>query len=94
MGSLTIITSILISAFIGFAIGRFGDKYGGHLNIPHHWIYGLFLIIVGIIYIDNWIGILFLSFGIGCFISDLDDFLHMRIWGVDVPHKWKFWSIK
>lgn len=93
MDSLIIIGS-LISAFIGFAIGRLGDKWAGHLNTPHHWIFGLVLIIVGIIFIDNWIGILFLSFGIGHFISDLNDFLHMRIWGVDEPHEWKFWSIK
>lgn len=80
--------------FIGFAIGRLGDKWGGNLNTPHHWIYGIILIIIGILYIDHNEGIMSISFGIGHFISDLDDFLHMRIWGVDVPHKWKFWSIK
>jgi len=94
MDLLIIITGSSISTFIGFAIGRLGDKLGGHLNAPHHWIFGLILIIAGIIYINNWIGILSLSFGIGHFISDLDDFLHMRIWGVDEPHEWKFWSIK
>ena len=94
MDSLIIITRNLIGAFIGFAIGRFGDKYGGHLNAPHHWIYGLILIIIGIIHVNNQIGILSLSFGIGNFISDLDDFLHMRIWGIVEPHEWKFWSIK
>jgi len=94
MNSLIIITSSLISTFIGFAIGRLGDKYGGHLNAPHHWIYGLILIIIGIIFIDTQIGILSLFLGIGHFTSDLDDFLHLRIWGVDEPHEWKFWSIK
>ncbi|MCK5449688.1 hypothetical protein KAI32_02385 [Candidatus Pacearchaeota archaeon] len=94
MNILLIITISLIGTFVGFAIGRFGDKYGGHLNAPHHWIYGLVLIVVGIIYIHNWIGMLSLSFGVGHFVSDLDDFLHMRIWGVDEPHEWKFWSIK
>ena len=94
MNSLIILSSSLISAFIGFAIGRFGDKYGGHLNAPHHWIFGLILIVIGIIYVNNWIGMLSLSFGIGHFISDLDDFLHMRIWGIDEPHEWKFWSIR
>jgi len=81
-------------AFAGFAIGRFSDKYGGHLNTPHHWIYGLILLILGIYYINQLLGVLSFSFGIGHFISDLDDFLHIRIWGVDKPHKWKFWSIK
>ena len=94
MDSLIIIAGSIISAFIGFAIGRIGDKYGGHLNAPHHWIYGLVLIIVGIVYVNHWIGILSLFFGIGHFISDLDDFLNMRIWGIDEPHEWKFWSIK
>jgi len=94
MDSLIIIVGSIISAFIGFAIGRIGDKYGGYLNAPHHWIYGLVLIIVGIVYVNHWIGILSLFFGIGHFISDLDDFLHMRIWGIDEPHKWKFWSIR
>ena len=84
----------LTSAFIGFAIGRFGDKWGGHLNGLHHWIYGLALIILGAIYRNNYLGIISLFFGAGHFVSDLDDFLHRRIWGVDVPHKWKFWSIK
>ena len=72
MNALIIITGGLISAFGGFAIGRFSDKYGGHLNTPHHWIYGLALIIAGIVYIDNLIGIISLSFGVGHFISDLD----------------------
>ena len=94
MDSLIIIAGSIISTFIGFAIGRIGDKYGGHLNAPHHWIYGLVLIIVGIVYVNHWIGILSLFFGIGHFISDLDDFLNMRIWGIDEPHEWKFWSIK
>lgn len=94
MDSLIIIALGLISTFIGFAIGRIGDKYGGHLNAPHHWIYGLILFILGIFYIHTWMGIISLSFGIGHFISDLDDFLHMKIWGVDKPHEWKFWSIK
>ncbi|MCD4705289.1 hypothetical protein K8R66_04420 [bacterium] len=94
MNILIIIVGGLIGALIGFAIGRLGDKYGGHLNAPHHWIYGLVLVIVGVVYVNNWVGILSVSFGIGHFISDFDDFLHMRIWGVDEPHEWKFWSIK
>jgi hypothetical protein len=84
---------IILSLFLGFAIGRFGDKYGGHLRAPHHWIYGLILIIAGI-FIHKPIGYFLISFGIGHFISDLDDFLNLRFFGVDVPHKWEFWSIK
>ena len=89
-----IITSSPISTFAGFALGRFGDKYGGHLNTPHHWIWGIILIVLGIVYINTPLGIISLSFGAGHFISDLDDFLHLRLWGVDKPHEWGFWSIK
>ncbi|PIZ58167.1 hypothetical protein COY23_00710 [bacterium (Candidatus Torokbacteria) CG_4_10_14_0_2_um_filter_35_8] len=84
----------LVIAFIGFAIGRFGDKYGGHLKAPHHWIYGLIFIIIGVIFYKNFWGISAISFGIGHFISDLNDFLHLRFYSVDKPHEWKFWSIK
>lgn len=84
----------IISFLLAFAIGRFGDKFGGHLNAPHHWIYGLLLMIAGTILQNRIIAIISISFGLGLFISDLDDFLHLRIWGVDKPHKWKFWSIK
>lgn len=84
---------ILITCFIGFAVGRFGDKWGGHLNTPHHWIYGLVLIILGIIFFQHDLGLASLGFGIGHFISDLDDFLHLRIYGPDEPHEWKFWSV-
>ena len=94
MNSAIIIAAILSSGFLGFAIGRIGDKYGGHINAPHHWIYGLIFIIVGIIYINHWIGMLSLFFGKGHFISDLDDFLRMRIWGADKPHQWEFWSVR
>jgi putative Mn2+ efflux pump MntP len=86
--------SSLISAFIGFSIGRFCDKYGGHLNTLHHWIYGLLMIMIGAYCMNYFIGLLLFSFGIGLFVSDLDDFLHLRFFGVDKPHKWKFWDIK
>lgn len=89
-----IIALVPVSAFAGFAVGRLGDKYAGHLNAPHHWILGIILSILGIFYIDMYLGIFFLFFGAGHFISDLDDFLHFRIWGVDIPHEWRFWSIK
>jgi putative Mn2+ efflux pump MntP len=84
----------IFSLFAGFAIGRFSDKWGGHLPTPHHWIYGLILVVFGIYYIRSALGVFGLSFRIGHFVSDLDDFLHMRVFGRDVPHRWKFWSIK
>lgn len=85
---------VLSGGLAGFASGRIGDKYLGYVSFMHHWIYGLVLIIFGIIYLNTLIGIFLLSFGIGHFISDLDDFLNFRIWGADVPHKWQFWSVK
>ena len=94
MTLLITIILIIIAGFIGFATGRFGDRYGGHINGPHHWILGVILVVLGIIFFDTTLGILAFGFGIGHFISDLEDFLHMRIWSVDVPHEWKFWSIK
>ncbi len=90
---LIIIIIAAVSAFVGFAIGRLGDKYGGHLVGPHHWIYGVILIAVGAYYLNHLTGIAALSFGTGHFISDLNDFLHFRIGGVDIPHKWRFWNI-
>jgi hypothetical protein len=50
--------------------------------------------VFGIFYYNNFWGITSISAGAGHFISDLEDFLHFRFWGVDKFHKWKFWSIK
>ena len=95
---LIVIIQIII-AFIGFAIGRFSDKYGGYLEkiwiipVPHHWIWGVLLIIIGIFFRSSFWGISCISFGIGHFISDLNDFLHMRFFGEEPPHEWSFWNI-
>jgi hypothetical protein len=83
-----------MALFVGFAVGRFGDKYLGPMKTPHHWIYGLFFIGLGSSSIHSFWALPLISFGIGHFISDLNDFFHLRIYGVDVPHKWRFWSIK
>ncbi len=79
--------------FIGYAIGRVGHIYGGHLKTPHHWIYGLVLIILGLIFRKDLLGLLALLFGIGHFISDLKDFLHLKFYGVDEKGEKKFWGI-
>ena len=84
----------ILALFTGFALGRLGDKYFGPKNTPHHWIYGLFLVVLGTIFYYNFFSLLLIFFGIGHFISDLNDFFHLRIYGIDVPHKWKFWSIQ
>lgn len=84
----------IFGLFAGFAVGRFGDKLGGHLNTFHHWIWGLLLIFLGAYFYSLLWGALAIFFGVGLVISDLDDFLHFRVYGVDEPHEWRFWSIK
>jgi len=86
---------LITGLFVGFALGRFGDKLGGHLNTFHHWIWGILFIIGGVYFYSVAIlGVLAFSFGVGLVISDFDDLLHFRVYGVDEPHEWKFWSIK
>lgn len=85
-------------AFVGYVFGRFCHYY---LNrwlknpkwAPHHWIYGLILIIAGIIYIEQKLGLVALTFGAGFFISDLKDFLKFKILSPDDMSKHKFWGI-
>ena len=84
----------LFFALIGFTIGRLGDKYGGRIVGPHHWIYGLILAMIGIFYLERQFGLWLFAFGTGHFISDMKDFLQMKIWGADEPHNWRFWSIE
>jgi MFS family permease len=85
---------IAVSAFAGFAIGRIGDRYGGHINGPHHWIYGLLIAAFGAIFFAGLLMWVAVAFGIGLFISDLEDFFKGKFYGVDEPHDWRFWSLK
>ncbi len=91
---------IIISAFLGYIIGRIGDYY---INfwikdpnwVPDHWTYGLIMMIGSIILLDgNWEMIIF-SFGAGVLISDLKDFLKLKLYGSDNKTKEsrKFWHI-
>jgi len=89
-----------IACFLGYIIGRLSDYY---LNFwmkdpnwaPDHWIYGLLLIIAGILLFRASLGLWIFSFGAGLFISDLKDFLKLKFWGKDGKNKWqrKFWHI-
>lgn len=83
----------ILIAFIGYAIGRIGHIYGGQLKSPHHWIYGLILIIVGLIFYKYLLGTIAFYFGVGHFISDLKDFLQLKFYGVDEEGEKKFWGI-
>jgi DMSO/TMAO reductase YedYZ heme-binding membrane subunit len=80
-------------AFIGYAIGRICHIYWGYMNTPHHWIYGLILMIVGLIFYKHFLGLLAFSFGLGHFISDFKDFLGFKIISPDEEGKKRFWGI-
>jgi len=99
---LTILNTLnfLVSGFLGYIIGRWADNY---LNIwlkdpawaPHHWIYGLILMVIGIFCFKNNLEIWIFSFGLGLFISDLKDFLDLKLFEPDGKSKEtiKFWHI-
>jgi hypothetical protein len=99
MADISIIIFLVIG-FLGYLIGRFGDYY---LNFwmkdpswaPHHWIYGLILIGIGSYFFGNNLSLWLISFGIGLFISDLKDFLELKIIGSDnkIKSQRKFWHI-
>ena len=83
---------ILISIFLGFIIGRLGDYLAGHWNFFHHWVYGVILIIFGIIYRTNYVFLYFGGFGLGLLVSDFEDLLAFRIYGPDKKKTKRFWS--
>lgn len=79
--------NFLLSGFVGYCIGRAGHVLGGDLPGPHHWIYGLVLLIAGVFIND-----LITYFGLGLFISDWVDFTKGLFWGRDEPGPKKFWG--
>lgn len=85
----------LLTAFFGYIIGRLGHMTTAYFNpnSPHHWIYGLILVVVGIIYWHEPLAKYALFFGVGLFISDLKDFLDLKFIGPDEPGPKKFWGI-
>jgi len=91
----------ILMAFIGYAIGRISHMYGGHLNVPHHWIYGLILMIAGLSFykyshrskILKRIGMWVFYFGVGLFVSDFRDFLQLKFFGVDEHGPKNFWGV-
>jgi hypothetical protein len=79
--------------FVGFSLGRIGHILGGHLESPHHWIYGIIILIAGLIFYNNYLGIYLILFGIGFTISDLKDMIELKFYGVDDVKIKKFWGI-
>lgn len=90
---------ILLIAFAGYLLGRIGDYYLNPLLkdpawAPHHWIYGVILMIIGLVTMENYsIGLWLFSFGVGHFISDFNDFVDLKFIGSDNKDKLKFWGI-
>jgi len=78
---------LLIAAAVGYSLGRWGHY---HLNIwlknpswaPHHWIFGL-LLMAAVPFYPSTIKWMIFFFGLGLFISDLKDFLMMKVVGPD-----------
>ena len=94
------ILNFLAAGFLGYLIGRWSDSYlniwiGDPAWLPHHWIYGLILMIIGIFFFKNNLEIWIFSFGLGLFISDLKDFLDLKFFEPDGKTKEdrRFWHI-
>ncbi len=89
--------SYIVILSVGFAIGRIGHMMGGHLKAPHHWIYGVIITFAGMIvffflFEDKW-SLFLVAFGLGLSVSDLNDMMEFKIYGVDPPGKKRFWGI-
>lgn len=88
-----VMIAYLIVAFAGYAIGRVSHILGGHLNAPHHWIYGVLAVIVGVVLYHHHYGQVLLAFGIGHTISDYRDMVDLKFFGRDEPGPKRFWGI-
>lgn len=83
----------ILIIFLSYAIGRISHIFGGQLKAPHHWIYGVIVLIAGIIFRDKKWGIYLILFGVGFIISDFKDMIELRFYGVDDVKVKKFWGI-
>ena len=84
---------LAVLCFVGYAIGRIGHILGGHLNTPHHWIYGVLLIILGVIFHQHTLAQWAIAFGIGHTISDWNDMIALKFYGPDEPGPKHFWGL-
>ncbi|MDO8513297.1 MAG: hypothetical protein Q7S37_02245 [bacterium] len=87
-----IVIFILIS-FASYAVGRISHILGGDLNVPHHWIYGVLSIIIGLIFYKHDWGKWLIAFGLGMVISDFKDMIGCKFVGPDDVKIKKFWGI-
>lgn len=96
---ITKVLLFLVVGFLGYVIGRWADNY---LNFwlndpdwaPDHWIYGLALVVASPLFVGN-IAIGLFAFGLGHLVSDLQDFLNLKVFGSDNKDKSsrRFWHI-
>lgn len=89
---------LFASLLLGYLIGRWShwylnDKVGNPAWVPHHWLTGMALVIIGLVFPANPYRWYFVAFGAGLFISDLKDFLLMRFFRPDDPGPKRFWHI-
>jgi hypothetical protein len=92
-----ILEFILVGLFLlisGYSIGRAGHVLFGDWKSPHHWIFGLLFILAGVVLdLDRtMLTLSLISFGVGCFISDIDDFLEFKIIRPDEHPERKFFG--
>lgn len=89
---------VLLLTFCGYIVGRFGHCYlnvwvGDPTWFPHHWILGVCLMGIGILYTHVPLGNSTFFFGVGLWFSDLKDFWHFRLFEPDGPGRKRFWDI-
>ena len=93
-----IISFILIGLSLllfGYSLGRIGHVFFGHWKSPHHWIFGLLFILAGICldFDKTSLTLAFISFGAGCFVSDINDFLEFKFICPDTHSERKFLGV-
>jgi hypothetical protein len=84
---------LFFMTFFGYAVGRIGHILTGYRNSLHHWILALLIVLLSTFFYKYWWGKPLLFFGIGFFISDLNDFMHFRIISPDVTSEYVFWGV-
>lgn len=87
----------LIILFLGYLVGRSGHFFlGDKVNFLHHWLYGLIILVAGIIFYvfshKSW-GLYLIFFGFGIILSDLNDMSHLKSFGRDRLRIKKFWGV-
>ena len=79
--------------FLSYTFGRVGHILFGENKGLHHWVPGLILIILGIVFREKWWGYYAIALGLGQVISDFLDMFHLKIWGTDPKGPKRFWHI-